>query len=136
MFDILVYQRWYNVNMLEDKESLSKFLGELLHHFCHKKRLFIWMICKLKTHLTITPCVFSWQIIQIKSIFLRQKWWRSSPRNFNKLSLSSTILILYNLWYTHIKHFKTYSVIYYTYRTRAIITRGLYIFYPIFQCGL
>ena len=22
------------------------------------------------------------------------------------------------------------------YRTRAIITRGLYIFYPIFQCGL
>ena len=24
----------------------------------------------------------------------------------------------------------------YIYRTRAIITRGLYIFYPIFQCGL
>ena len=26
--------------------------------------------------------------------------------------------------------------IYSTYRTRAIITRGLYIFYPIFHCGL
>ena len=24
----------------------------------------------------------------------------------------------------------------YDYRTRAIITRGLYIFYPIFHCGL
>ena len=29
-----------------------------------------------------------------------------------------------------------FKVIRYTYRTRAIITRGLYIFYPIFHCSL
>ena len=28
------------------------------------------------------------------------------------------------------------SVLYLRYRTRAIITRGLYLFYPIFHCGL
>ena len=28
------------------------------------------------------------------------------------------------------------EILYYRYRTRAIISRGLYIFYPIFHCGL
>ena len=32
----------------------------------------------------------------------------------------------------HIHYLFEYSI----YRLRAIITRGLYIFYPIFQCGL
>ena len=31
---------------------------------------------------------------------------------------------------------KWFKIAVFIYRTRAIITRGLYIFYPIFQCGL
>ena len=45
---------------------------------------------------------------------------------------STTIVMRVNLSVEYI----VYTISKSTYRTRAIITRGLYILYPIFHCGL
>ena len=51
------------------------------------------------------------------------------PMSFHKI-----FFILSNFWHLII----AYKVVNFLarYRTGAIITHGLYIFYPIFQCGL
>ena len=80
------------------------------------------------------------------------KWWGSNSydtkwvprngynwRNFNwntKQFISHVSWILFHCNASKSdKSFKTLREIF-TYRTRAIITRGLYIFYPIFHCSL
>ena len=42
----------------------------------------------------------------------------------------------YSVTYVNINYSVKYSNVDSKYRTRAIITRGLYTFYPIFHCGL